>query len=59
MYIISVVGRGYSWLQHIKEIVMTITHDGIGYVVTNGQVIRRYCNFTRDEAIADFKAVTA
>lgn len=36
---------------------MTITHDGIGYVITNGQIIRRYCNYTRAEAIADFKLV--
>ncbi len=34
---------------------MTITHDGIGWVITEGNIIRRYCNYTREEAILDFK----
>ena len=34
---------------------MKITHDGIGFVMTDGRVIRRYCNYTKLEAIRDFK----
>lgn len=34
---------------------MSITHDGLGWVITDGEITRRYCNFTRAEAIADFK----
>lgn len=37
---------------------MNIKHDGIGYVISNGLVTRRYCNFTRIEAIKDFKEAT-
>lgn len=34
---------------------MKITKDRIGFVITNGTIIRRYCNFTEAEAIAEFK----
>ena len=34
---------------------MKVTFDGIGYVIEQDDIIRRYCNFTKAEAIKDFK----
>ena len=34
---------------------MTVTQDGICIVVEHQDIIRRYSNFTRSEAISDFK----
>lgn len=34
---------------------MTIKQDRIGVVISEGDIIRRYCNFTVAEAIAEFK----
>lgn len=34
---------------------MKVTNDGVGVVIEQWDIIRRYCNFTEAEAIADFK----
>lgn len=34
---------------------MKISNDGIGVVIEFEDIIRRYCNFTEAEALADFK----
>lgn len=34
---------------------MTVTQDSIGIVIEYQDIIRRYCNFTRDEAIKEFR----
>jgi hypothetical protein len=39
----------------MDDTVMIIGHDGIGFTIEQGRVLRRYCNYTREEAIAEFK----
>lgn len=34
---------------------MTVKQDNIGVVIEHQDIIRRYCNFTEQEAIRDFK----
>lgn len=34
---------------------MTVTQDRVGVVITEGDIIRRYCNYTVLEAMQEFK----